>query len=243
MRVQLQPAYILHSRPYRDSSLILETFTAEHGRISLIAKGARRRAKGGSSAALLQAFTPLLLSFSGRSEMKTLTQVESAGAPMALRAQQLYSAMYVNELLMRLLHRHDPHPRLFAAYGKTLQDLVAAPAFEPVLRCFELGLLDELGYGFSLEYEGLSGEPIDAQHWYRFHPDHGLVEVAPGADPSQPAFKGGDLLAMARGEFAGEARLAARRLLRLALALYLGDTPLKSRELFRGRRQQSVDSQ
>ena len=235
MRVNLQPAYILHSRPYRDSSLILEVFCAEHGRLSLVSKGARRRSKGGSNAALLQAFIPLLLSFTGRSEMKTLTQVEAAGSPLVLRGERLFSAMYLNELLMRLLHRHDPHPRLFASYGAALAELGEANALEAVLRRFELGLLDELGYSFSLTEDGASGEAVDSQGWYHYHQDHGLVAGVPGRDPAQLAYAGADLLAIARGEFDGPARSTARRLLRQVLAQHLGDAPLKSRELFRGR--------
>lgn len=235
MRVQLQPAYILHSRPYRDSSLILEVFCAEYGRLSLVSKGARRRSRGGSSAALLQPFVPLLLSFTGRSEMKTLTQVEAAGTSLALRGDRLFSAMYLNELLMRLLHRHDPHPRLFASYGSALADLTEAGAVEAILRRFELGLLDELGYRLSLAEDGLSGEGIEPGGWYHYHPDYGLVAGLPDSDPARPAYAGADLLALARGEFEGPASTTARRLLRQVLALHLGDAPLKSRDLFRGR--------
>lgn len=235
MRVNLQPAYILHSRPYRDSSLILEVFCAEHGRLSLVGKGARRRSKGGSNAALLQPFVPLLLSFSGRSEMKTLTQVEVAGAAVSLRGDRLFSAMYLNELLMRLLHRHDPHPRLFASYGNALGELADADSIESVLRRFELGLLEELGYSFSLQDDGISGESLESEGWYHYHPDHGLVAGIAGSDPARPAYSGADLLALARGEFDGPARSTARRLLRQVLAVHLGDTPLKSRDLFRGR--------
>ncbi len=235
MRVSLQPAYILHGRPYRDSSLILEAFTAEHGRISLVAKGARRRARGGSTSALLQPFTPLLLSFSGRSELKTLTQVEPAGLAQALRGQNLYSALYVNELLMRLLHKHDPHPRLFADYTLVVEELAAQADVEVVLRRFELGLLDQLGYSFSLCHDGHSGESLDPEAWYQFHPDHGMVVSTGDNRTVQPAYRGDELLAMSRGEFAGESRLAARRLMRQVLAVHLGDAPLRSRELFRAR--------
>ncbi len=235
MRVILQPAYILHSRPYRDSSLILEVFCAELGRLSLVSKGARRRSKGGSNAALLQPFVPLLLSFSGRSEMKTLTAVEGAGSPLALRGERLFSAMYLNELLVRLLHRHDPHPLLFASYGEALGELAAAGEVESTLRRFELGLLDELGYSFSLALDGLSGEGLDNDGWYSFHPDYGLVATMAGSDPARPAYAGRDLLAMAGGEFGGAVRNTARRLLRQVLAVHLGDAPLKSRDLFRGR--------
>ncbi|MGB1139895.1 MAG: DNA repair protein RecO, partial [Halioglobus sp.] len=121
MRVTLQPAFILHSRPYRDTSVMLDVLTPEHGRIGIVAKGARRSRRRGSDAALLQAFTPLLLSFTGRAELKTLTGVETAGVSSRLAGEHLYSALYINELLVRLLHRNDPHPRLFADYGLALE--------------------------------------------------------------------------------------------------------------------------
>ncbi|TGD74666.1 DNA repair protein RecO [Mangrovimicrobium sediminis] len=238
MRAQLQPAYILHQRPYRDTSLLLEVFTATQGRISLVGKGVRRRARGGSVAALLQPFTPLLLSFSGRSELKNLNQVEPAGAARALRGDFLFSGMYLNELLVRLLHRNDPHPALFAAYGLALEALERREEMDGVLRRFELGLLDELGYSFSLVEDGRSGEPLDAQAWYGFESDVGLVRAAPGA---APVFHGGDLLAAAQGDFGGAAGQTAKRLMRLALAAHLGDTPLHSRELFRARRAAPVE--
>ncbi len=230
MRVQLQPAYILHQRPYRDTSALLEVFTAEQGRISLVGKGVRRRSRGGSSAALLQPFTPLLLSFSGRSELRTLTQVEAAGAARVLRGEYLYSGLYLNELLVRLLHKNDPHPALFAAYGEALDTLQAGGVMDSVLRRFELGLLDELGYSFSLSEEGHRGAPLRPEAWYVFEPDVGLVEAPPGASPAYP---GADLLALAEGDFSGPAAQTAKRLMRAALAVHLGSAPLRSRELFR----------
>lgn len=236
MRINLQPAYILHSRPYRDSSLLLEVLTAEHGRISLVGRGARRRSRGGSNSALLQPFRPLLLSFGGRGELRNLQGLEAAAAPLILRGERLYSGLYLNELLVRLLHRHDPHPPLFAAYSVTLQELVSGPCAEAALRRFELQLLNELGYGFELAVDGISGEPIAAQHWYFYDSQHGMVPGAAGNDPARPAFLGADLLRMADGELDGDLRLAARRLLRLVLASHLGDTPLKSRDLFRQHR-------
>lgn len=233
MRVQLQPAYILHQRAYRDTSLLLELFTAEQGRISLVARGVRRRARGGSAASLLQAFTPLLVSFSGRQELKTLTHVEVAASAPTLRGEFLYSAMYLNELLMRLLHRHDPLPRLFADYSEALRQLHEGRALDTVLRGFELGLLDELGYSFSLGVEGRNGTPLEPDRQYVLDPEHGLAEALPGAAPVHP---GADLLAINRGDFSGSAARTAKRLLREALAVHLGPEPLRSRELFRGRR-------
>ncbi len=236
MRISLQPAYVLHSRPYRDSSALLEVLTAEYGRVSLVARGARRRKRGGSVNALLQPFTPLLLSFSGRSELKTITATEAAGRPVPLRGDKLFSALYVNELLVRLLHRHDAHPQLFAQYGSTLAALSESESMDDVLRHFELFLLDDLGYGFDLTVDGRSGEPVTAGNWYQFHPELGLVARPDTSDPSLPVFAGGDVLQIAQGDFGGPARSAAKRLLRQVLATHLGDAPLKSRDLFLSRR-------
>ena len=233
MRINLQPAYILHSRPYRDSSMLLEVLTAEHGRLSLVARGARRRTRGGSAGALLQPFSPLLLGFSGRTDLKNLTATEAAGRPQVLRGQRMFSGLYLNELLVRLLHRHDPHPQLFATYASTLDALAGEGELDDILRRFEFSLLVELGYGFDLEVDGYSGEALLAEAWYHYHPDHGLVARGPVADPNQPAFQGGDLLAIAANDFSGTARSTAKRLLRLALAMQLGDAPLRSRELFK----------
>lgn len=235
MRVALQPAFVLHTRPYRDSSRLLEVFTAEHGRISLLARGARRPARGGSGSALLQPFTPLLLSFSGRGELKALGAIETAGGAIALRGERIYSGLYLNELLVRLLHRHDPHPQLFAAYGRALSELATGDAVEPALRRFEFTLLHELGYGFELATDGRSGESVREEDWYHYHPDCGLYAREGVMEAQRPAYAGSDLLAMAEGEFDGRVRLTARRLLRHALAAHLGETPLRSRELFRVR--------
>jgi DNA repair protein RecO (recombination protein O) len=233
MRVNLQPAYILHSRPYRDTSLLLEALTAEHGRISLVARGARRKTRGGSSAALLQPFTPLLMSFSGRSEMKNLGGSEVAGRALMLRGERMFSGLYINELLVRLLHRHDPHPQIFAAYGSALEALADHGPVDEVLRRFEFTLLDELGYGFDLRVDGRTGEAVQAQDWYHYDPDCGIFAHSGISEPTLPAFAGADLLAISAGEFGGGARLTAKRLLRQALAFHLGEAPLRSRDLFR----------
>ena len=232
MRVNLQPSYILHSRPYRDSSSLLEVFTAEFGRLSLVARGVRRQSRGGSKTGQLQPFTPLLISYSGRSELKTLATAEAAGAPLALSGERLYSAMYLNELLVRLLHHHDAHPRLFAAYGQALEALSGSQLVDSTLRRFEIGLLDELGYQFDPATDAASGDPVEAEIWYQYHPDIGLVASHRGAGGSAGCYLGADLLAMARGDFDGGVRMPAKRLLRQALAIHLGSQPLRSRELF-----------
>ena len=232
MRVNLQPAYLLHRRPYRDSSQLLELFTAEHGRLSLVAKGVHRKARGGTTGAVLQPFVPLLVSFSGRGELKTLTHAEVAGSPRRLTGATLFSGFYLNELMVRLLHRHDPHPPLFASYGDTLTALGQGDSADSVLRRFELDLLQELGYSFALDAEADTGECLDRDGWYRLEPERGLVACVGGVAEVQ-RYYGGDLLAMASGDFSGSAARTAKRLLRHALAAQLGDTPLRSRALFR----------
>lgn len=231
MRINLQPAYLLHRRPYRDSSQLVEVFTAEHGRLSLVARGVRRKTRGGNTAALLQPFVPLLVSFSGRAELKTLTHAEAAGRAGRLEGAALFSGFYLNELLVRLLHRHDPHPPLFAIYGDTLEALSKGVTADTVLRRFELALLDELGYSFALDTEADTGEVLDADSWYRLEPERGLVACSEGIGDIQ-RYYGGDLLAMAGDNYSGSAARTAKRLLRQALAVHLGDMPLRSRSLF-----------
>ncbi|MEZ5570081.1 MAG: DNA repair protein RecO [Halioglobus sp.] len=240
MRVSLQPAYILHSRPYRDSSLLLEAFTPEHGRISLAARGARRRSRGGSHSALLRPFVPLLLSFSGRGELKSLVATEAAGSAPALLGDRLFSGLYLNELLVRLLHRHDAHPQLFAAYSDALAQLPVAEPMEGVLRRFELSLLTELGYSFDIAVDCRSGDAMQADRWYCYEPGHGLTALPAQASPAADAYAGADLLAIAAGDLCGSARVACKRLLREALAEYLGQAPLRSRDLFQRAKQARV---
>lgn len=232
-RVSLQPAYILHARPYRDTSALLEVFTAEHGRLTLVAKGVRRASRKRGAGAVPQPFAPLLLSFTGRSDLKTLTGSETAGAPVVLHGERLYSGMYLNELLVRLLHRFDPHPQLFAAYADALAALSRnSVPLDGALRRFELILLDELGYRVQFDIEGQAHRAVQADRDYQYDPAVGLT-LSLDSQPGKHLFRGEELLAMARGEFDGPARLAARRLLREALAIHLGERPLNSRELFR----------
>ena len=232
MRINLQPAYLLHRQAYRDSSQLLEIFTPEHGRLSLVARGVRRKARGGSTGAILQPFVPLLVSFSGRAELKTLTSAEVAKGAVTLRGERLFSGLYLNELLVRLLHRHDPHPRLFARYAQTLQDLGAAGSVDETLRRFELGLLDELGYNIDLESEAQGGEALHPGHWYRYEAGSGLVRSVADNRSEIPVFPGEDLLALGQGEFNVSSRKTAKRLMRLVLAEHLGGKPLHSRDLF-----------
>lgn len=230
-RVALQPAYLLHRRPYRETSLLLEAFTPEHGRIGLVARGARRGRSG--QQAMLQPFVPLLLSWSGRGELVTLTGAEmvTGGAPR-LSGRRLLSAFYLNELLQRLLHRHDPHPALFQDYAVCLQRLAVDSDEAWALRLFEKSLLQELGYGLALTHEAGSGTAVQPQLNYCYHFERG-PHPAEGAPQEGVALSGKTLLALAEMLSPdAEAEREAKRLMRSILNQYLGERPLHSRELF-----------
>jgi DNA repair protein RecO (recombination protein O) len=229
MRVLLQPAFVLHRRPYRDTSLLLEGFGQDHGRLGLVARGAagpRSRLKG-----LLQPFAPLLLSWTGAGELVTLTAAEEAGRPFPLPPQRVLAGLYVNELLLRLLPRLDPHPGLFAAYRQLLAELATASGEEPPLRRFEKRLLEELGYGLTLDREAASGAPIVAEQQYCYVLDRGPLAGQVGAGVP---ISGRGLLALRDGVLGDPAVLKeVKRLTRAALAEQLRGRALKTRELYR----------
>lgn len=229
-QVSLQSAYVLHRRPYRDTSLLLEIYSPDHGRLGLVARGARApRSKTGN---LLQPFLPLLLSWRGQGELPTLSGVESAGPAAVLQGDRLLSGIYLNELLMRLLHRNDPHPVLFAGYLDTLRALSEDADIEICLRRFECMLLQEIGYGLILDHDVASGEPIDAAASYTYLPDRGPMRHE-GPERDGLLISGRSLQALAANHYPDQqTRQEAKRLLRAVLAVQLGDRPLKSRELF-----------
>lgn len=231
-RDQLQQAFVLHRRDFSDTSLLIEVFTAAHGRLPLLAKGAKRPRAAG--AALLQPFTPVLLAWSGRGEVRTLVRVEPAGRPIALQGDGLYCGFYVNELLMRLLGRQDPHEVLFVFYRAVLEDLAVGPGLDAPLRRFELRLLAELGYQPVLDREANGRLPVRSDRVYCYRDEQGLVPVvASGADG---AISGETLLRLAAGEALVGAQIReARSLTRRLLAPHLGDRPLQSRDLFAAR--------
>jgi DNA repair protein RecO (recombination protein O) len=231
-RVALQSAFLLHRKPYRDTSLLIEAFSETHGRLGLVARAARRR---GGPSGLLQPFQPLLLSWSGRGELQTLTAVEPQPPSLSLHGDSLISGFYLNELLMRLLPRHDPHPALYRRYAETLQRLSVSGTDDWLLRLFERDLLQELGYGLLLTHEGGSGEMVQADARYCYHPEFGPQRRSGKEEPCL-SVRGETLLCLALGgEAEQRTRSEAKRLMRTVLAGYLGNRPLASRELFRQR--------
>lgn len=221
-----QPAYVLHSRAYKETSALVDFFTPQ-GRMRAVLRHAR--GKGGS---LVRPFVPLELELRGRGELKNVGRMDSAGIAAWLHGDALFSGLYLNELLMRLLPAEAPFPALFEHYTLTLQALAAGRPLEPLLRSFEWRLLDELGYAFSLHHD-VNDQAIAVDGLYRLRVDAGLERV----ELVQPGlFRGTELLALAEADWdAPGALLAAKRLMRQALAVHLGAKPLVSRELFRKR--------
>jgi DNA repair protein RecO (recombination protein O) len=230
-RTHLTPGYILHHMPYRDTGRILEVLTREHGRLSLFARGVR--GPKSKLAPVLQPFQLLLLSWSGRGEAPQLTGAELAGASGvgAHPRSYLMACYYLNELLMKLTTRHDPHPSLFDSYGRAIEELKGGAAPEPRLRVFEKRLLAEVGYGLDLTVEFRTGQRIVAGAYYRFRPGEGLVAAA---SESPGALAGSSLESLERERLTTRAELAdARRLLKSALAHCLEGRELATRAVAR----------
>jgi DNA repair protein RecO (recombination protein O) len=240
--------YVLHSYPYRETSLILQAWTEKHGRMGLVAKGARRPRSAHRS--LLVPFQPLVLDWFGRGDLRTLKAAEPAAPATPLGGQSLLSAFYLNELLLKLTHRDDPHEGLFTAYDEAIAALrrisatppvvaearAAAPAsIEVVLRRFELRMLQELGYAVELSREAGSGEPIDPGREYWYVVERGPV-AAQGGDARADAvrLRGLTLIDLERGRFEDAATVAqAKQLMRLLINHSLNGQELATRALVR----------
>ncbi len=228
MRVPQQPAYVLHARPWRETSLLLECLTRDHGRIGLVARGVRgARSRGGGRAAL-EPFRLLALDFLLRGELGTLTAVE-VGMLLPLTGDALLAGLYLNELTVRLSGRQDPHPALFAAYGEALVRLSAGAALGWTLRRFERDLLGVLGYAPQLQCETDGGVPVLPEAAYVYLPEHG-----PQRWHGQPGVRvsGVALLALAADrEPDAAAQAELRRLLRSLISTVLGGAELRSRRV------------
>lgn len=233
MRIAGEPAYVLHHRAYSETSLLLEVFTRQHGRLGLIAKGAR--SSRSPLRGLLAPFQPLLLSFSGKGELPVVTGAEPEGIAHALAGEGLYCGFYLNELMMRLTARYDAHERLFDVYRATLAGLVAGGDASPVLRIFEKNLLGEVGYGLMLDCEAAAGPALVPDGQYDYRPELGPIVIkdsTPDAPITGVRVSGVTLIALARERFDDAASLReARTLLRACLARHLGERPLESRRL------------
>jgi DNA repair protein RecO (recombination protein O) len=225
-RVDHEPGFVLHATPWRETSLIVEALTRGHGRVALVARGAKRPTS--QFRGLLAPFAPLALSWSGKGEIKNLVRVEWVGGLVPLRGPALLSAFYANELLVRLLARADPHEQLYDRYADFLRGL-GAPRPEATLRVFELEMLRELGYAVALDRTA-GGEAVEPQARYRVLPESAPQRVEVQDEDGSVA--GSTLLAMARADFS-DARVAAesKALLRRLIRYHLGGKPLNTRRI------------
>ena len=226
-QVLLEHAFVLHQRPYRDSSQLLECMTAVHGRVGLVARGSRRA--GSRQRALLQPFVPLRVSWLRRGELGRLTNVESAGSSYALTGHGLLAGFYMNELLLRLTARGDPNAEVFSCYSRRLAQLAKTERLARELRLFELELLTPLGYGLELDGDSETGEPLRAECSYVYELERGLRRVE-SVDEDADVYSGLDLQSLRDRALDDDGSLrTAQRLLGRALKAHLGERPLKSR--------------
>ena len=227
--VNREPAYLLHSRNYRETSLLIDVFSLNYGVLRLVVKGALRPSnplKG-----MLQIFQPLLISWQGRSELKNLTDVEFTKRLPSLKGDYLYSGMYLNELIVRLVHPNDPSPQLFSAYANVMGSLGDGEPLEAILRVFEFRMLTELGAFPSFTEEAGSGQSIIPQAYYYWQSEQGFIKANNHLTHAH-IISGSQLAALSVADFSQkETRLAAKRLSRLMIDHLLGGRELKSREL------------
>ena len=226
-----QPTFVLHSYPYRETSLILEVFSRQHGRVALVARGARRPRS--ALRGLLMSFQPLTLSWFGKHELRTLHKAEWQGGQPQLQGQALLCGFYLNELLLNLMVRDDPHQQLFDYYQNTLQRLVHEQDHAATLRCFEKRLLQEFGYALLLEQEAGSGLPIDAAHSYRYVVERGAVRDRGDVTEGWPV-SGKTLLDMAADDYRDAiSAQQSKQLMRVLLNHQLAGKTLHTRELIK----------
>jgi DNA repair protein RecO (recombination protein O) len=234
VKLELEPSYVLHSRAYRESSLLLEVFSRQQGRIGLVARGARSAKSRWRN--VLQPFRPLLLSWRLRGELGNLVEAEQVAAMPLQAGDAWFCGLYVNELMMRALHRGDPHPDLFDAYRLLMQQLAGQEEPQARLRCFEKQLLESIGFAMALAFEPASGEMVLAEAWYRYHPAAGPVYEPAGMNPRDSGtgklVSGAALLALESGEIEAQHLPELKQLMRRVLGYHLGDKPLVSQSLF-----------
>lgn len=225
--------YILHTRKYRDTSLLAEVFSREEGRFSLLFKGIRREAKKGSrSAGQIQPFVPVIVSLYGRGDLRTGVYQETAPFGYHLTGRASFIGLYINELMYRVLGKYEPLPELYDGYKKVLNDLGSSEFDLGMLRRFEFALLMALGFGIDFGFDAKTSKPIDPAGVYRFVPESGFE----GANSSEPrACSGETIIQMAMGDFSGPGASLSKWMISESVRPLLGGRPLKSRELFSAR--------
>lgn len=233
MRVESEPGFILHTIPYRETSLLVDIFTLNHGRLRCVAKGFRKPNKKGIAKTLFP-YSEHHFQWQGRGELKTLTQADPIQAPVFLKQESLFVGLYINELLYKLLHQNDPHQSLYEFYRQLMTQLSTSEILQPVLRRFEMLLLEELGYGLVLDAEAETGQAVSAESLYYYIPDQGLKLIQDQTADNLHAFSGADIMALCQGQLEQQSVLrAAKKLTRQVIDFYLDGKELNSRELYR----------
>jgi DNA repair protein RecO (recombination protein O) len=224
-------AFILHAHPYRETSLLVEIFTRMSGKLMLVARGARRPRS--ALRGLLMSFQPLSVSWLGRGEVRTLSRAEWIGGQRLLQGEALLCGFYLNELLMRLLPREDPHERLYDAYQTAISGLAIGTPSAPILRRFEKALLKEIGYGLLLDRDSATGSHIIAAGKYRYDPERGPVLMTDSIASEAVVF-GKTLLDMASDQYDDPTTLQqSKTLMRALIDHRLERQSLSSRRIFR----------
>lgn len=230
MRVEREPAFVLHARPYRETSLLVECLSCYHGRLGVVARGVRRE-RARMQRAQLEPFQRLELDLMMKGELATLRDAEPVGPVMRLTGDAGMAGLYLNELVVRLTGRQDPNPELFARYERTLRRMADAEPLAWTLRRFERDMLDALGYALQLEFDAGAGEPLDPSRSYYYDPEAGAT---PGRIGDPHALRGADLLALAADEAPDAAGLASlRRMMRQVISFHLGGGELKAWRVLR----------
>jgi DNA repair protein RecO (recombination protein O) len=231
-RVEAEQAFVLHTYPYSETSLLVEAYSRSHGRLPLLAKGARRPRS--NMRGLLMAFQPLLLGWSGRGEVRSLNRCEWVGGHALLSGDALLCGFYMNELLLRLMPREDAHEALFDRYVEATAQLANGEPHARVLRSFERTLLKELGYAITFDREAVSGQALEAEGLYRYELDKGPVQhIDPDGAPGLLVFRGKTLLDIAQEDYSDPATLQqCKQLMRMLINHRLEQRPLYSRNVF-----------
>jgi DNA repair protein RecO (recombination protein O) len=226
-----QAVYVLHTYPFKETSLVVELFTYGFGRVATTAKGARRPRS--AMRGMLQSFQPLLGTWSGKLELKTLHSLEWGGGLLLLKGEALMCGFYLNELLLRLLPREDPHEALFEYYSATLKTLASEQDLATTLRRFELKLLQELGYAIPLHHDA-GDAPIVEDLSYRYEAEHGATRLSSALNRTKNGVQllGKTLIDMTGDNYSNpQTQQQSKQLMRYLLAHYLGDKPLHTRQL------------
>ena len=232
MNQDAQPAFVLHSYPYRETSLVLEVFTRNFGRVALVARGARRPRS--ALRGVLLAFQPLLLNWAGKSELRTLHKAEWQGGLPQLRGTALLCGFYLNELMLKLLRRDDPHEVLYQTYYRTLHALGNRCDHAVTLRCFEKQLLKELGYALTLDHDAASGETIQPARSYHYVIERGPVQSDGAGDENRLELTGQTLLDITRDDYSNPVTMQqSKALMRVLINHYLGNQTLNTRQLLK----------